>query len=450
MTSLDRYTASRAAFNRAQRTMPGGNTRSSVFERPFPLYLAFGRGARVRDIDGNEYLDFQNNFTALIHGYGHPGVTAALADQLSRGLSFANPTVSEIELTELLCNRVPFFERVRFTNTGSEAVMMAIKAARALTGRVKIAKCEGAYHGNYDHVEVSFDPKPEEWGHDIPKSVAYNRGTPKSVLDEVVVLPFNDIEWSERILCGVRADLAAIIIDPLPSRLGLIPILRSYLAFLREFTRRHGIVLISDEILSFRLDYGGAVAELEIEPDLCTFGKIIGGGLPIGAIAGRSEAMAVFDPSGGKPRVSQAGTFTANPLSMVAGFAAMRAMTCEEFARINRLGDYARHRIAELFENTATPAQVRGAGSLFRVLMKREVVRDYRTAYPSAQESERLNTIVRALREAGILISSVGLGAISTPMTETDIDLLVEALRRSLTLLEPAPARASGTGSRQS
>ena len=450
MSPNDRLAASRAAFDRARQSMPGGNTRSSVFEKPFPLYLARGRGAYVLDLDGRRYLDFQNNFTALIHGYGHPDTTAALAEQIDRGLSFANPTGSEIELAELLCARVPFFEHLRFTNTGSEAVMMAIKAARALTGRVKIAKCEGAYHGNYDPVEVSFDSTPENWGGEVPRSVPYNRGTPNSVLDEVVVLPFNDIEQSERILSGCSSDLAAILIDPLPSRLGLFPVARPYLSFLRNHASRHGTLLISDEVLSFRLSFKGAIDELGIEPDLCAFGKIIGGGLPIGAIAGRRETMAVFDPSRGKPAVSHAGTFTANPLSMVAGLAAMRAMTPQEFVRINSLGEYARKRIGETFREAGIAGRVTGAGSLFRIFLGDRAVTSYRTAYASAEEKRRLAALIRALRDEGILLSSVGLGALSTPMRRAEIDHFADTLRRCLAcgdadgaaLMEAAGGRA--------
>ena len=172
-----------ALYERALKVLPGGNTRTTVFELPHPPYAARGEGCRLYDVDGREYLDFVNNYTSLIHGHAHPDVIAAVRDQLGRGSAFPFPTESEIRLAEMLCERVPGFDLVRYVNSGSEAVMTAIKAARAFTDRPKIAKCEGSYHGSYDFAEVSLDSTPETWGNAEPKSVAYARGTPRSVLD---------------------------------------------------------------------------------------------------------------------------------------------------------------------------------------------------------------------------------------------------------------------------
>lgn len=443
MTSHDKLALSQLAHERAKKVMPGGNTRSSVYEAPFPLYLKSGKGAYVTDVDGNCYLDFQNNFTALIHGYGHRDVNAALAAQIGKGLSFANPTESEIELAEIVCERVPFFEQVRFTNTGSEAVMMAIKAARAITRRPKIAKCEGAYHGNYDYVEASFDPIPADWQTEAAEAKAYNDGTPGSVLAEVVVIPFNDIVATERVLERHKQRLACVIIDPLPSRAGLVPVDPSYLRFLREFTTRHGILLISDEVLSFRLSYRGAIATYGIEPDLCTFGKIVGGGLPIGAVAGRAETMQVFDPSRGKPAVSQAGTFTANPLSMVAGAAAMRALTEAEIARINALGTQARSELGRALAASAAGGRVTGAGSLFCVFIGDTDVKDYASAYHTWQQRQRLSRLISFCRDEGALLSRIGLGALSTPMADAEIAALAVRFDRALVKLAEATPSAA-------
>ncbi|TPI27661.1 aspartate aminotransferase family protein [Mesorhizobium sp. B3-2-1] len=435
MASHDKLAISRLAHERAKKVMPGGNTRSSVYETPFPLYLAAGKGAYVTDIDGNSYLDFQNNFTALIHGYGHRDVNAALAAQIGRGLSFANPSECEIDLAEIVCARVPFFEQVRFTNTGSEAVMMAIKAARAITGRPKIAKCEGAYHGNYDYVEASLDPPPADWQTGAAEAKAYNRGTPESVLGEVVVIPFNDVVATKLVLERHKQTLACVIIDPLPSRAGLVPADLAYLRFLREFTDRHGILLISDEVLSFRLSYRGAIATYGIEPDLCTFGKIVGGGLPIGAIAGRAETMRVFDPSRGKPPVSQAGTFTANPLSMVAGAAAMRALTEVEIERLNALGAQTRSELNEALAASDIGGHVTGAGSLFCIFIGDRDVKDYASAYHAWQQKQRLSQLISFCRDEGVLFSRIGLGALSTPMADAEIAALVVRFGRALARL---------------
>lgn len=431
-----RLERSRHLHQRARAVMPGGNTRSSVFEAPFPIYAASGKGAFLTDVDGNRFLDFTNNFTTLIHGHAFDPVTDAVTRQLPLGVSYGSPTEVEIELAELLCARVSWFEQVRFTNTGSEAVMMAVRAARAFTGRPKIVKCEGAYHGNYDPVEVSFDPTPENWGSNRPAPVAYNRGTPPSVLEQTLVVPFNDIAGAKEVLAESADEIACVLIDPMPARAGLVPADPAYLAFLRQFTRAHRMVLISDEVLNFRMSYAGAISRFGVEADLCAFGKIIGGGLPIGAVAGKTEFMAVFDPSGGKPAVPQAGTFTANPLSMAAGVAAMAAMTPDVFERLNALGDAARNALNEAIRRSGVPGQVTGLGSLFQIKLNDRTLRNYRDQYPDATERTRLGKLVRAARDKGVLISSTGLGALSTPMTQGDIDRLATVVGESLTGLD--------------
>lgn len=443
MTSHEQISRSRLAHERAKKVMSGGNTRSSVYEAPFPIYLKSGKGAYVTDLDGNSYLDFQNNFTALIHGYDHADVNSTLIAQIGRGLSFANPTESEIDLAEIVCERVTFFEQVRFTNTGSEAVMMAIKAARAITKRPKIANCEGAYHGNYDYVKASFDPVPTDWQRGTAEAIAYNIGTPTSVLAEVVVIPFNDVVATERVLEQHKQTLACVVIDPLPSRAGLVPVDPSYLYFLREFTARHGILLISDEVLSFRLSYRGAIATYGIEPDLCAFGKIVGGGLPIGAPGGRAETMQVFDPSRGKPPVSQAGTFTANPLSMVAGAAAMRALTELEVERLNALGAQARSELRRALATSDIGGHVTGAGSLFCVFIGDTEIKDYASAYHAWRQRQRLSRLISLCRDEGVLLSRIGLGALSTPMAKPDITTLVARFGRALAKLSDTTPSAA-------
>ena len=436
LSKIASHPQSARAYERARAVMPGGNTRSTAYESPHPVYLAAGSGPFVRDLDGRRYLDLQNNFTTLIHGHCHPATLAALQRQLAFGACFSNPTLAEIELAEVICARVPHFEHLRFANTGTEAVMLAVKAARAVTGRSKIAKCEGAYHGGYDLVEVSLDPTPETWGEPLPRPVALNGGTPPSVLKEAVVLPFNDVAASEALLSRALPDLAAVLIDPMPSRMGLIAATAAYLEFLRAFTRRHGIVLIADEVLNFRMGYRGAAVELGLEPDLTAFGKIIGGGLPIGAIAGRREIMAVFDPSKGKPAVAHAGTFTANPLSMVAGAAAMAALTPAAFDRLAALGDLARGGLRRAFAAAGLAGQVTGRGSLFLLHLKSGRLENYRTAYRDPAERARLAALVRGLRDQGILLSPIGLGALSTPMDESHVALLVEAADQALRQLD--------------
>ncbi|MBL4721667.1 MAG: aminotransferase class III-fold pyridoxal phosphate-dependent enzyme, partial [Alphaproteobacteria bacterium] len=252
------YDKSSALFDRAVNVLPGGNSRTTVWSAPFPVYAASGEGCWLTDVDGRRYLDLLNNYTSLLHGHAHPTIHDAVRAQLDIGTCFPLPTGQEVDFAEFLCDRVPGFEQVRFANSGSEAVMMALKAARAHTGRPKIAKCEGSYHGSYDFAEVSLDSGPETWGNAEPKSVPYSKGTPQSVLDDVVVIPFNHPQEAERILRANATELSCVLVDPLPNRGGLIPASREFLDMLRQVTTECGMVLIFDEVISFRLGFEGA------------------------------------------------------------------------------------------------------------------------------------------------------------------------------------------------
>ena len=300
----DSNSSSQKMYDRALASLPGGNTRTTVFMKPYPIYAARGEGCRVWDLDGNVYIDCINNFTSQIHGHAHPALIKAATAQLALGSAFGLPTESEVDLAELLVSRLPSVEQVRFANSGTEAVMMALKAARAHTGRPKIAKCEGAYHGSYDYAEVSLDPAPEAWGRNAPVSVAYAKGTPDNVLADVVTIPFNDAEAAVSLIREHGAGLACVLVDPMPNRAGLAPADRAYLEALRKVTREVGALLIFDEVITFRLGYRGAQGIWNIDPDLTTLGKIIGGGFPVGAIGGHRDVMAVFDPRPGKPALA--------------------------------------------------------------------------------------------------------------------------------------------------
>ena len=233
--------------------------------------------------------------------------------------------------------------------------MMALKAARAHTGRPKIAKCEGAYHGSYDYAEVSLDPTPEAWGRNAPVSVAYAKGTPENVLADVVTIPFNDTEAAVSLIREHGAGLACVLVDPMPNRAGLAPADRAYLEALRKVTREVGALLIFDEVITFRLGYRGAQGIWNIDPDLTTLGKIIGGGFPVGAIGGHRDVMAVFDPRPGKPALPHGGTFSANPVTMRAGIAAMELLDDAAFARLDAMGEAVRSGIDAAFKRHGVP-----------------------------------------------------------------------------------------------
>ena len=304
---LTEYTAkssrSRVLHEEALAVMPGGNSRTTTFFDPYPFAIQRGQGAHIWDADGIDRLDFNGNYTSLILGHAPPDVVKSVQQAVELGLSFPGPTESEVRLAELLTRRVPSVQAIRFTNSGTEATMNAVRLARAFTGRAKIAKFEGAYHGTHDWVMVSVSGDAKSTGsRRRPKPVAWSAGIPPAVLKHVVVLPWNDAEGCAEILEAEASQLACLIVDPLMCNAGLIPPAEGFLARLREITERHGIVLIFDEVISFRTAWGGAQERFGIRPDLTTFGKIIGGGLPVGAFGGHERAHARRVRAAGRAR----------------------------------------------------------------------------------------------------------------------------------------------------
>ncbi|MER8880736.1 aminotransferase class III-fold pyridoxal phosphate-dependent enzyme [Mesorhizobium sp. M0684] len=416
-TAVQTDQLSRLLSERAHYVMPGGNTRLNAFSKPYPLYISHGKGFSIFDVDGHGYVDFVNNFTTLLHGHAYQPINAVLAEQMERGLCFGWGTEQDILLAEAIVARHPYIETIRFANSGTEAVMFAVKAARAFTGKTAIARCEGAWHGGYDWADVSTTANPAVWGNADPRSVPGSLHTPGHVLEDVVVIPFNDVDWTRKILTERAGNLGAIIIDPLPSRIGMIPITPEYAAFINEFCRENDILLICDEVLCNRLAYHGASKELGLEPDLVTLGKIIGGGLPIGAFGGRADVMAVFDPSNGSPAVPHSGTFVANPMSMVAGCATLANWTPDAISRLNKLSEDFRDGLNERFKAIGAKACVSGGGSLFKIHLKSEIPVTFREGYPTPQEKAQLESLINRLKNEGYLVMTTGGGALSTPMT---------------------------------
>lgn len=423
----DSMEKSRQLFEQAQRVMPGGNTRNTVYMDPYPIYMASGQGCKVTDVDGNSYYDCINNFTSLIHGHSHPDIVQASLDQAPRGISFGAPTPSEIELADILVQRLPAVEHVRFTNSGTEAVMMAIKAARAHTQRPRIVKIEGSYHGSYDFAEISLDSSPDNWG-DTPQATPYARGTPEGVLDDVLVVPFNDPGALERVFSSYGDTIAAILIDPMPNRVGLIPPHPDYLKQVVDVAHQHGALAIFDEVISFRLGHSGAQGLWGARPDLTALGKIIGGGYPVGAVGGRADVMAVFDPTGGKPALPHGGTFTANPMTMRAGIASMQLLTPQAYEHLDAIGDNLRTRVTELLRKHGLDGHCVGKGSLMKIHFTAGEATDYRSIYPGPRERAMLNRLFLGLINRGVIIAPYGLFALSTPMQESDIEYIAGAM----------------------
>lgn len=420
-------TSAAAIYERALAVMPGGCSRNTVFRNPHPIYAARGEGCYLIDIEGRRRIDFANNMAALIHGHAAPAIVAAVTEQLKLGTGYTMATEVEVQYAEYMCGRVPSFDKIRFVNSGTEAVMCALKAARAFTGRPKIAKVEGAYHGLYDYAEISQTSQPANWGNaERPASVPVTHGTPQSAVADVVVIPFNDIQRAIAILDEHAAELACVLIDLVPHRVGLMPASPEFVAGLREWTRKKNVLLVLDEVITLRCRFGGAQEMFGIEPDLTAMGKMIGGGFPVGALAGRDDVMSVMDPRAEPVLFPHSGTFSANPITMVAGLTAMRAFDQAAVDRLNQLGERARAGLTEAIGIAGAPACVTGAASMFRIHMKETPPANYRDAYVSAVEKSMRQVFLDHMLDSGVLLVNTCTGMLSTAMTEVEIDTLAE------------------------
>ncbi|MEM9064084.1 MAG: aspartate aminotransferase family protein [Planctomycetota bacterium] len=440
MSSQTQTSRSAELFERAKRVLPGGVSRNTVLRAPHPSYADFGRGCRITDLDGITRLDFSNNMASLIHGHACPEVIDAVSAQVERGTAFMMATEIEVEYAEHLCSRSDSFEKLRFVNSGSEAVLVMLKASRAFTGRPKIAKVEGAYHGGYDYAEVSQAPRPETWGSpDRPNSVPLAHGTPPSALSDVIVLPFNDTQRALSLLDDHAPDLACVLLDLMPHRVGLNPANPEFVQAIRDWTERNGALLVLDEVITFRSEYGGLQSRYNVRPDLTALGKMIGGGFPVGAVAGRSEVLEVMNPSGAEYRFPHSGTFSANPITMSAGLAAMQKFDPASVSRLNALAERAMLGIDRAARDTGTGACVTGAGSMFRVHMKPSQPQNFREAFTSPEENARLRALLEHLFGDGHVMINTCTATLSTPMTEHDIDSLVSSIRSGFEKISVMP-----------
>src|SRR5215208_7150099 len=432
-----RTARSAALHDDALVCFPGGVTRSVTFHSPYPTYIADGCGCRVRDVDGNEYVDLVGNFGSMIHGHAHPAIVAAIREQVGHGTDFGAPTELHLALGREIQRRVPSVERLRFAGSGTEAVLYAVRAARAFTRRSKILKMEGSYHGGYDSVSVSVDPGAS--APDLPRGVVGSAGLPTQVADETLVASFNDLDSVERVLRAHRAGLAAVIVEPVTVR-GMIPAEAEFLRGLRDLTRELGVLLIFDEVVTFRLGTGGAQARFGVTPDLTTFGKIIGGGLPVGAFGGRTDVMAGFDPSHVRP-VHHSGTFAGNAAVMAAGLAALALLTPNMVRHLDELGEHLRSGLERAARAAGVEACVTGIGSLAALHLTARPVRNYRDALRSDRDTLRYTHL--ALLNRGIFARAGGSFFLSTPMVAADIEATVVAVEEALSEVKPILAEKS-------
>jgi glutamate-1-semialdehyde 2,1-aminomutase len=428
---------SAALYEQARRVMPGGDTRTTTFFKPYPTVIAHAEGQYLYDVDGHRLLDFLNNYTALIHGHAFPPVVEAAQKQIARGTAWAAPNEHQIRLAQVLCDRVPSVEQIRFTNSGTEATLLAIRAARAFTGREQIIKIEGGYHGTHEAVSVSIDPDLTQAGPaEAPTSLPEGPGLTRGVLGATRIVPFNDAAALERALHAGQGQIAAVILELVMGSRGMIPAEPEYLKFVREITQAQGVLFIADEVMTFRLDTGGAQALYDIRPDLTAFAKIIGGGFPVGAFGGRAEVMQMYDPT--RAGIGHGGTFNANPVTMAAGLAAMEHLTPERIAHANRLGDLLREGLADVLHEQGIPGQITGKGSLAGIHLTPQPVRDYRSA--AGVPPERRSLLHLACLNRGLHFSTGSVLNTTTVMTEQTVTEAVQIVQEALMELKPALA----------
>jgi glutamate-1-semialdehyde 2,1-aminomutase len=429
---------SRKLAEPARQYMPGGDTRTTAHYLPYPIFMNRGKGCHIYDVDGHEYIDFMNNFTTLILGHAHPKVVEAVTNQVRIGTAYAAPTESQTQLARLICERAPSVEQLRFCSSGTEATMMAIRAARAFTGKSKVMKIEGGYNGNHDIGEISLIAIPTEAGPvEEPISLQPDKGVPMSSVDGVVVTPFNAPEIAEKLIKKHKNDLACIIMEPMMGALGMIPPQPGYLKEMRRITKENDILLIFDEVITFRLSPGGLQKLAGVEPDLTAMGKIIGGGLPVGAFGGRKEIMQQFNPETAN-FMWHASTFSGNPLTMAAGLAALSELTPEVYARLNATGDALRKGFNTAFEEVGIRGQATGFGSLVNLHFTDRPILNARDSITGLFEAGPIPMHLHlCMLRRGIFPAGRQMYCISTPMTEQEINRAVQALAESLQELKP-------------
>jgi glutamate-1-semialdehyde 2,1-aminomutase len=389
-------------------------------------------------VDGNRYLDIVNNYTSLILGHAHPKVTEALREQAAKGTVFGAPIEVQYRLAGSIAKRFQSVKQLRFCNSGTEATLFAIRLARAFSGKQKIVKMEGGYHGTHDAVEVSVSPDPKKAGQaSMPRPVLENRGIPVSVLKDILIAPFNNEEALRRIIEKEGKDIAAVILEPVMGAAGMIPPKPGFLSYVREITQQKRILLIFDEIITFRLSPGGAQAFYDVHADITAFGKCIGGGLPVGAFGASEELMAIFTP-GRKGGISHSGTFNGNTLTMVAGLATLDELRPPVYRRLNLLGERFKTKISDALRRAGVRGTVTGEGSLLNLHFHSEEVNDFRGAWSAKSFHRDLYELFHlAMLTRGVFIAPRGLMCLSTPMREKDVDYAAEMMEETLGEIRP-------------
>jgi glutamate-1-semialdehyde 2,1-aminomutase len=423
--------ASESLFGRAQRVMPGGvNSPVRAFRAVggSPFFVARAEGARIVDADGRSYLDFLGSWGPLILGHAAPVVVEAVSEALRRGTSYGAPTPGEVEMAEAITGAYPSMEMLRLVSSGTEAAMSAIRLARGATGRDVIVKFEGCYHGHADSLLVKAGSGGATFG--VPDS----QGVPAALAALTLTAPYNDLEAMRRLFRDRGGEVAAVIVEPVAGNMGVVPPTSGFLAGLRELCTAHGALLIFDEVITgFRVARGGAQALYGVRPDLTCLGKIIGGGLPVGAYGGARALMSRVAPLGA---VYQAGTLSGNPLAVAAGLATIRALAEPGvYERLERLGRQLERGMAEAAASAGIPLTVNRVGSMLTAFFTEEPVTDYASA--KRADTKRYASFFHGMLEHGVFLAASQFEAVfvSLAHTERDLDEAGLACRRALARL---------------
>ncbi len=409
-------------FNQAKNYLPGGVDSPVRAFKPYPFFAERASGSHLQDVDGEDYLDYCLAYGPLVLGHSHPVIVEAVKEQLELGSAYGVPTQKEMELAKLVIKKVPCADMVRFVNSGTEATMSAIRLARAVTGKKKIVKFEGSYHGAHDYVLV----KSGSGAMGLPDSP----GVPEETTKNTILIPFNDTEAVDDLFSRQKDEIAAIIVEPVMGNVGCIPPKSGYLEFLRQITSENGIMLIFDEVITgFRLAEGGAQEYYGVTPDLVTFGKILGGGFPIGAVSGKKEYMERIAPQGD---VYQAGTFNGNPISTTAGLAALKQLDKNFYTQLDAKGQYLRKGIEDILEEQNLGYKVAGLSSMFQIYFTDRDVYDYKDA--KSADTEKFDRYFHKLLEEGVFIppSQFECCFISLMHSEEELEYTLDAIGEAL------------------
>lgn len=421
---------SQALDERARRVMPGGDTRTGVYYAPYPAYMVQGNGKYLTDIDGNQYLDLLNNFTSLVHGHAHPALVEAAMGKIPQGTAFASPMLPQLELAETIVARVPGVDMVRFCNSGTEATMLALRAARAYTRRSGAIKMIGGYHGSHDFAAATADPEAD-------------RGIAEGPRRDIYFATFNDLDSVESILQEHAHEIAGILVEPVPNAGGLPLPRENYLQGLRALADKYKVLLIFDEVITLRLSEGGFQKIAGVTPDITAMGKIIGGGFPVGAFGGKREIMQMFDPRD-KNRITHSGTFNGNNATMAAGLASLKLLDQTAIDRINALGQSLAQGFDEAFQEAGIVGRTTSYGSLVQVHWQRGEISNMQDVARGHKQAGDIPYLMHLeLANRGVFGAVRGEFNTSTVLTQADVTYAVTVFNETLHYLKPYVAETN-------